>query len=1138
MFSLSFLIFLFPFGNSLLNRTTLNLGFLFPKNDPILYELTGFDLSAGAVGVAMDKIKQQQLLPGYNYTYTVLYDECIESQATGMVYDLINKENVDVLFGSTCNMAAIRSAYMTNFYQTPSFLWGLVSASMFLNIGKLPNVVNINPSFTSLGYALVDVMKVFNWTKFNFIYASDRLNRCNNMYYDIIAATDAADYKTYGAQSQKASNPPLDAEFDYFINMTKASSRIIVACFDNDLWKRQFMLRMFDLGLNNNEYVFISVELKNMGWSTNVFASDTERLRFYIDTRNPPDGRDKDAEVIARRTLILDLSKENSDTDGFDKLVLNRIKLDPFYCTSCNTSGRSTASTYARYLHDSILLWANIMNTTIPKYGYDIFTQPSIFNQNCPSDLPGALGNLEFDNNCQRLPYFQLKGLDSKLAATVYFEYNFTSTRGFIRTDFVKDFANMIFENWGSTVPLDVPLCGYLGNSCPVNFFKDYLTLSIIVIFLALLIILFIISLSIYALVSIRRQKRSELLVWKIPHLKLTKPEISKDNQSQSMYSFNSGKTSNTSKNSLINKRETKKFCFLYLDNESLVGQKHSIVIDVNNEEMKLLSEMTRWGHENINKFFGICLDGNKAMSLWKYCRRGSIFEVLQTDNTMFDSFFLMSIIGDIASGIHFLHTSNIGFHGQLSSKHCLVSDRWQIKISNFSLKSINAMEKISTKDKLWLAPEALRHENNYLGSKEGDIYSFAIICSEILTKAGPWDVENRSESVEELIYLVKRGGSIPLRPNIKLAEAADINPAMITLVRDCWKENPTERPNTKQIKTLLKAFNEKGSKNLMDHVFNILEEYAQTLKDEVDDRSQELVEEQRKSDLLLSKMLPAPIAAKLKLGQIVEPEDFESVTILFSDIVQFTHLSNLCRPLQLISMVNELFTLFDNIIERSACYKIESIADGYLVVSGLPIRYETHASECAKLALNFMEGVREFRIPHLPNERVQLRIGLNSGPCVASVVGLSAPRFCLFGDTVNTASRMESHGKPGQIHLTESCHVLLTKLGGFTTEPRGEILVKGKGVMTTYFLHQQIGSTFSTTQEQPPSRIYDPDVANNNKNTNVLSNVEEYDDRASVDKKLTIQQPSRFPYHQREKKAMGMYKEYEAHVQAELSSF
>ncbi|VDM76125.1 unnamed protein product, partial [Strongylus vulgaris] len=157
------------------------------------------------------------------------------------------------------------------------------------------------------------------------------------------------------------------------------------------------------------------------------------------------------------------------------------------------------------------------------------------------------------------------------------------------------------------------------------------------------------------------------------------------------------------------------------------------------------------------------------------------------------------------------------------------------------------------------------------------------------------------------------------------------------------------------------------------------------------------------------------------------------------------------------VNLLNELYGNFDAIIEEHSAYKVESIGDGYLCVSGLPARNgHQHIKEIVEMSLSFMNYCENFRIASLPRERVQLRIGINSGPCVAGVVGLTMPRYCLFGDTVNTASRMESNGKAGKIHLSGNSFTLLERhyAGVYDTESRGDVIIKGKGVMETYWVH------------------------------------------------------------------------------------
>lgn len=137
------------------------------------------------------------------------------------------------------------------------------------------------------------------------------------------------------------------------------------------------------------------------------------------------------------------------------------------------------------------------------------------------------------------------------------------------------------------------------------------------------------------------------------------------------------------------------------------------------------------------------------------------------------------------------------------------------------------------------------------------------------------------------------------------------------------WSENIDERPSIDKIKSLIKEMNPGKAKNLMDHLFSMLENYTTKLEDEINERTKEVVEEKKKADLLLSRMLPPQVSEKLKSGQIVQPELFDSVTIFFCDVVAFTILASKCTPLQVVNLLNNLYTVFDSIINQHDVYKV-----------------------------------------------------------------------------------------------------------------------------------------------------------------------------------------------------------------------
>ncbi|KAL1461376.1 hypothetical protein WDU94_013278 [Cyamophila willieti] len=246
------------------------------------------------------------------------------------------------------------------------------------------------------------------------------------------------------------------------------------------------------------------------------------------------------------------------------------------------------------------------------------------------------------------------------------------------------------------------------------------------------------------------------------------------------------------------------------------------------------------------------------------------------------------------------------------------------------------------------------------------------------------------------------------------------------------------------------------------------MEQYANNLEALVEERTADYLEEKRKCEELLYQLLPKSVASQLILGQSVVAETYDNVTIYFSDIVGFTSLSAESTPLQVVELLNDLYTCFDSVIENFDVYKVETIGDAYMVVSGLPMRNgNLHAREIARMSLALLNTVVTFTIRHRPTDQLKLRIGMHTGPCVAGVVGLKMPRYCLFGDTVNTASRMESNGQALKVHVSPTTKEVLDTFGTFILELRGEVEMKGKGKVTTYWLQ---GEKPSPTPEALPA--------------------------------------------------------------------
>lgn len=214
------------------------------------------------------------------------------------------------------------------------------------------------------------------------------------------------------------------------------------------------------------------------------------------------------------------------------------------------------------------------------------------------------------------------------------------------------------------------------------------------------------------------------------------------------------------------------------------------------------------------------------------------------------------------------------------------------------------------------------------------------------------------------------------------------------------------------------------------------------------------LREEQQKSESLLLNVLPVEIAPRLKADNQTIADHFESASVLFADIVGSTPLFAEMEPGEAVDWLNEVFSLFDRIVEKHDLEKIRTIGDNYMVASGAPRSRPDHVQAIARLALEMSREVTTLAPRNGHN--MQIRMGLNSGPLVGGVIGKTKFHYDLWGDTVNTASRMESHSKPGRIQINKSTFQLLKD--DFECEPRGRIQIKGKGEMETWFVVSEKG--------------------------------------------------------------------------------
>ncbi|XP_069776055.1 retinal guanylyl cyclase 1-like [Narcine bancroftii] len=484
-----------------------------------------------------------------------------------------------------------------------------------------------------------------------------------------------------------------------------------------------------------------------------------------------------------------------------------------------------------------------------------------------------------------------------------------------------------------------------------------------------------------------------------------------------------------------------------------------------------VFAKIQQMRHENVNPFLGLFHDCGILSIVMEHCSRGSLYDLIANVDMKLDWMFKSSLLLDLVKGMKYLHQRNL-VHGRLKSRNCVVDGRFMLKITDYGYNELLEVQKVAwlapnPEDRLWTAPELLRDVAlESKGTFRGDIYSFSVIMQELIVRGPPYSASGLTPS--DIVRMVQKPPPL-CRPSV----SADQAPMKcIQIMRQCWSEQPDRRPTFEQIFDQFKNINRGKKTNIIDSMLRMLEQYSSNLEDLIRERTEELEMEKQKTDRLLTQMLPPSVAQALKTGDPVEPEHFEQVTIYFSDIVGFTTISAMSDPIEVVDLLNDLYTLFDAIIGSHDVYKVETIGDAYMVASGLPTRNgNRHAAEIANMSLDILSTVGTFKMRHMPEVPIRIRIGLHSGPCVAGVVGLTMPRYCLFGDTVNTASRMESTGLPYRIHLNQSTVTILRSLNhGYKIELRGKTELKGKGAEDTFWLVGREG--FSKPIPTPPDLL------------------------------------------------------------------
>nr|XP_040236766.2 receptor-type guanylate cyclase Gyc76C-like isoform X1 [Anopheles coluzzii]XP_040236767.2 receptor-type guanylate cyclase Gyc76C-like isoform X1 [Anopheles coluzzii]XP_049465860.1 receptor-type guanylate cyclase Gyc76C-like isoform X1 [Anopheles coluzzii]XP_049465861.1 receptor-type guanylate cyclase Gyc76C-like isoform X1 [Anopheles coluzzii]XP_049465862.1 receptor-type guanylate cyclase Gyc76C-like isoform X1 [Anopheles coluzzii]XP_049465863.1 receptor-type guanylate cyclase Gyc76C-like i len=1065
------------------NRTVLTLGYLTAvKGD--LIEKQGLTIS-GALTMALDEINNDpELLP--NVTLALRWNDTRGETvvATRVITEMIC-DGVAAFFGpeGTCQTEAIVS-------QSRDIPMISYRCSELQRSSPIPTFARTEPPDTQVTKSIISLLTYYGWRKFSIIHEQLWKNVATSLETQAKNNNLSVNHVEMVFDNYKCCQDDMDCcRSGYWytvIQKTMNRTRIYVFLGNSnqlvDMMATMDGMQLFAKG----EYLVISADM--MTYSPKLSNKYLWRVEKPPNVKNCMD-LPGDFERRSKSLLVVVASEPLPTFEAFTHKVREYTQKEPFFFKQPSLFHQFVkyVSIYAAYLYDSVKLYAWALDKLLKEEQQhrpltsdvirDVASNgtkiiQTIINNRTYHSVAGA--TIKIDDYGDSEGNFSVLALKREFYEEANFSCEFQmrpvahfqmrqpqhlNDTNQHRNDEIPEFKLSKVGNaidWpGSDRPMDEPSCGFMNEHC----MKDDTHIMSMVVAGVLALILFcagVITMSIYRKWKIELE--IEGLLWKI------------DPGDIKGY-FNTEIVSSPSKLSLASAQSFGSRCSNQVFTPT--ARFRSVVVrikelkfsrrkDISREIMKEMRLLRDLRHDNINSFIGACVEPMRILLVTDYCAKGSLYDIIENEDIKLDDLFIASLVHDLIKAMIYIHSSALNYHGNLKSSNCVVTSRWMLQVTDFGLHDLRHCAENESigehqhyRNLFWKSPELLRQPSVY-GTQKGDVYAFAIILFEIIGRRGPFGyTELEPKEIIDRVKALPEPGKDPFRPDIEsVIENENVSDYVINCIRDCWDENADLRPDFPNIRNRLKRMRGGKSKNIMDQMMEMMEKYANNLEEIVQDRTRLLCEEKRKTEDLLHRMLPQPVAEKLTKGLGVEPVSYDSVTIYFSDIVGFTAMSAESTPLQVVNFLNDLYTVFDRIIKGYDVYKVETIGDAYMVVSGLPITNgNRHVGEIASMALELLQAVRSHRIAHRPNETLKLRIGIHTGPVVAGVVGLTMPRYCLFGDTVNTASRMESNGEALKIHISQQCKDALDTLGGYVIVERGLIAMKGKGEVMTYWL-------------------------------------------------------------------------------------
>uniref|UniRef100_A0A0N5BYT6 guanylate cyclase n=1 Tax=Strongyloides papillosus TaxID=174720 RepID=A0A0N5BYT6_STREA len=735
-FNFLFLFFCISYFNCQNNVTSqsttmnkLNVGMFFPRNSSTQIYWQGYQNSAGAVLEAFrDAKKNYSILNNVTIEYYWVYNECVVSSTAGYFFEMITSENysIDVMIGPPCTDTAPITGSIAAYYNFPVFLYGLGSVFNSFNDTTLyPTVTTVMSTYNYGARGLAEMIIKYKWTDISLLYMQSEkyLYMCEKFgteFDNLISKT----YDNANIVYKRAISNFTSSNLDFIADLVNRVSRIVVICLEEQDKLRSLMLAFFDNGMNSNEYVYINADV-DMDYYVNH-----ENMLLLKDYSNPPDGRDNDSYSMYKYMLHFQYSIQGGMSSKYNDLRILMPQLmgeAPFNCTTeCGIY--NVSSVYAPYLYDATYVYyaclAKAMADNKDNVPFkELARNGSLITQYSVGTYQGITGEFSIDSLFIRSATVTLGTYMNDGANVSNWVEAFVNNKNYSLKYLYTDPKTTIWESRGGEQPLNEPKCGYTNTNCPYDFIKKNPILFGLIILVCVIILIIVILLCLYFYIQKKREEEKQNDLWKINYNLLIKYEDHEKSMSM-IQSKKSLVSAGQSSAKLLSKHnlEGRHRLFVYM-NEYVMARIHDYQYILTRKDMAHLRSMRMMDHDNVNKLVGFSLNGPTLMSIWKYCNRGSLAEILTNEsiNINIDGFFVYSLIKDTVEGLNFIHRSSIEVHGNMSSRNCLINERWQVKLSDYGIPFLRTFEEQKPEHLLWTAPEILRCDISH-PNKESDI--------------------------------------------------------------------------------------------------------------------------------------------------------------------------------------------------------------------------------------------------------------------------------------------------------------------------------------------------------------------------------------------------------------------------------